>query len=65
MNGLMKIIGEMLYKETLKIIEISKDTRVNTIETTGNLVQAIKQRNAERAKELMGKHIRNVRVSLE
>jgi GntR family transcriptional repressor for pyruvate dehydrogenase complex len=65
MNGLMKIIGEMLYKETLKIIEISKDTRVNTIETTRYLVQAIKQRNAERAKELMGKHIRNVRVSLE
>ena len=65
MNGLMKIIGEMLYKETLKIIEISKDTRVNTIETTRHLVQAIKQRNAERAKELMGKHIRNVRVSLE
>jgi len=65
MSGLMKIIGEMLYKETLKIIEISKDTRVNTIETTRNLVQAIKQRNAERAKELMGKHIRNVKVSLE
>jgi len=65
MNGLMKIIGEMLYKETQKIIEISKDTRVNTIETTGNLVQAIKQRNAEQAKELMSKHIRNIRVSLE
>ena len=65
MNGLMKIIGEMLYKETQKIIEISKDTRVNTIETTRNLVQAIKQRNAEQAKELMSKHIRNIRVSLE
>jgi len=65
MNGLMKIIGEMLYKETRKIIEISKDTRVNTIETTRNLVQAIKQRNAEQAKELMSKHIRNIRVSLE
>jgi len=65
MNGLMKIIGEMLYKETRKIIEISKDTRVNTIETTRNLVQAIKQRNAEQAKEWMSKHIRNIRVSLE
>jgi GntR family transcriptional repressor for pyruvate dehydrogenase complex len=43
MNGLMKIIGEMLYKETQKIIEISKDTRENTIKTTRNLVQAIKQ----------------------
>jgi len=65
MNGLMKIIGEMLYKETQKIIEISKDTRVNTIETTGNLVQAIKQRNAKQAKEWMSKHIRNIRASLE
>ena len=65
MNGLMKIIGEMLYKETQKIIEISKDTRVNTIEITRNLVQAIKQRNAEQAKEWMSKHIRNIRASLE
>lgn len=65
MNGIMKIIVEMLYKETQKIIEISKDTRVNTIETTRNLVQAIKQRNAEQAKELMSEHIRNIRASLE
>ena len=65
MNGLMKIIGEMLYKETKKIIKISKDTKVNTIETTGNLVQAIKQRNAEQAKEWMSKHIRNIKASLQ
>ena len=65
MNGLMKIIGEMLYKETEKIIEMSKDTRNNTIETIKNLVQAIKKRNAEQAKELMSKHIRDIRASLE
>lgn len=65
MNGLMKIIVEMLYKETHKIIKISKNTRVNTIETTRNLIQAIKQRNAEQAKEWMSKHIRNIRASLE
>jgi len=65
MDGLMKIIGEMLYKETEKIIEMSNDTRVNTIETTRNLVQAIKQRDAEQAKEWMSKHIRNIKVSLE
>jgi len=65
MNGLMKIIGEMLYKETEKIIEMSRDTRENTIETTRYLVQAIKQGNAEQAKELMSKHIRNIRVSLK
>lgn len=65
MNGLMKIIGEMLYKETQKIIEISENTRENTIETTRDLVQAIKKGNAEQAKELMSKHIRNIRASLE
>jgi len=65
MNGLMKIIGEMLYKETQRIIGMSGYTRVNTIETTGNLVQAIKKRNAEQAKELMSEHIRNIRASLE
>lgn len=65
MNGLMKIIGEMLYKETQKIIEISGDTKENTIETTGELVQAIKKRNAEQAKELMSEHIRNIKASLE
>lgn len=65
MNGLMKIIGEMLYKETQRIIGISRYTRENTIETTRSLVQAIKQRNTEKAKELMSKHIRDIRVSLE
>jgi len=65
MNGLMKIIGEMLYKETQRIIGISRYTRENTIETTRSLVQAIKQRNAKQAKGWMSKHIRNVRVSLK
>ena len=65
MNGLMKIIGEMLYKETQRIIGISRYTRENTIETTRELVQAIKKRNAERAGELMSEHITNIRVSLE
>ena len=65
MNGLMKIIGEMLYKETQRIIGISGYTRENTIKTTRNLVQAIKKRNAEQAKELMSEHIRNIRVFLE
>jgi GntR family transcriptional regulator, transcriptional repressor for pyruvate dehydrogenase complex len=65
MHRLMKIIGELLYKETQKIIEISKDTREKTIEITRELVQAIKQRNANQARELMSKHISNVRVNLE
>ncbi|HUS49673.1 MAG TPA: FadR/GntR family transcriptional regulator [Candidatus Paceibacterota bacterium] len=65
MYGLMKIIGEMLYKETQRIIGRSRYTKENTIENTRNLVQAIKQRDAEKAKELMGEHIRDVKVSLE
>lgn len=65
MNKLMKIIGEMLYKETEKIIEMSKGTRNDTIETIKNLVQAIKERNADQAKELMIEHIMYIRVSLE
>jgi GntR family transcriptional repressor for pyruvate dehydrogenase complex len=65
MYGLMKIIGEMLYKETNRIIGKSRYTKENTIETTRDLVQAIKQRDAEKAKELMGEHIRDVKVSLE
>jgi GntR family transcriptional repressor for pyruvate dehydrogenase complex len=65
MNGLMKIIGEMLYKETQRIIGISRYTRENTIETARDLVQAIKKRNAKKAKELMSEHIRNIRASLE
>lgn len=64
MNGFMKIIGEMLYKETQKIIEISRDTRENNIGTIRDLVQAIKQRNADQAKEFMVKHIKSVKVSL-
>ena len=65
MNRFMKIIGEMLYKETAKIIETSRDTRENTIETTRYLVQAIKHRNANQARELKSKHIMNIRVSLK
>jgi len=65
MNGLMKIIGEMLYKETQKITEKSKYTKEDTIENTRNLIQAVKQRNAEQAKELMGKHIGNIRETLK
>jgi len=64
MNGLMKIIGEMLYKETWKIIEGSKNVRENNIETIKDLVKAIKQRNGNKAKEVMVKHIRDVKVSL-
>jgi len=64
MNGFMKIIGEMLYKETQKIIEGSKNIRENNIETIKGLVQAIKQRNGDKAKKVMIKHIRDIKASL-
>ncbi|MCK4241121.1 MAG: FadR family transcriptional regulator [Candidatus Atribacteria bacterium] len=57
MNGLMKIIGEMLYKENQKIIDFSKDTRNYTIKTIYNLVKAIKERNSDDAKKWMIEHI--------
>jgi len=57
MNGLMKIIGEMLYKETRRIIDFSKDTRNYTIKTIYNLVKAIKERNSDDAKKWMIEHI--------
>jgi len=65
MSGLMKIITEMLYKETRKIISVSKYTRKNTIEITRKLVRAIKQRNALEAKKLMADHIRDIKTSLK
>jgi GntR family transcriptional repressor for pyruvate dehydrogenase complex len=64
MNGLMNIIGEMIYKETVRLIEVTRDARENNINNFRSIVQAIKQRNAEQAKELMVEHIRNIKVSL-
>ena len=60
MNALMNIIGELIYKEIHKIAEISQYIRETSIEETRGLAQAIKQRDAEKAKKLMGEHIRNV-----
>jgi len=65
MDFFMKIFGEMMYKETQKLIEDSKKTREQSIKTTYKLVQAIKERNEDKAKELMGEHIRNIKISLE
>jgi len=70
MNGLMKIMGEMVYKETYKIIEASKiinaskDSMENYIKDMRDLAQAIKQRNANKAKEMMIKHIKDIKVIL-
>lgn len=56
-DTIMKIFVEMLYKETQKMIEHSKDTKDKTIKLTYELVQAIKEHDGDRAKKLMSKHI--------
>jgi len=65
MDGLMKIIGEMLYKETEKIIDLSKDTKEYTIKNLCNLVKAIRERKPDEAKKWMIEHIRSIKLSLK
>jgi len=65
MNKLMKIVGEMLYKETEKIIDFSKHTRNYTIKTIYNLVKAIKEGNSDDAKKWMIEHIESKRIFLK
>jgi DNA-binding FadR family transcriptional regulator len=65
MNSIMKIIGEMLYRETQKIIDLSKDTKEYTIKTTYNLVKAIREGNPDEAKNFMIEHIRSIKLSLK
>lgn len=65
MDSLMKIIGEMLYKETEKIIDLSKNTKEHTMKTTYNLVKAIRERNPDEAKKWMIEHIRSIKLSLK
>lgn len=65
MDSFMKIIGEMLYKETGKIIGLSKNTKEHTIKTTYNLVKAIRERKPDEAKKWMIEHIRSIKLSLK
>jgi len=59
----MKIIGEILYKETEKIIDLSKDTKEYTIKILCNLVKAIKEEKPDEAKKWMTEHIRSIKLS--
>jgi len=65
MDSFMKIIGEMLYKETEKIIYFSKDTKEYTIKILYNLVKTIRERKPDEAKKWMIKHIRSIKLSLK
>lgn len=65
MNTLMKVFGELLHKETHKIVEHSKNTKSRSIKTTKTLVEAIKNRDPEKASEMMEKHIQIIEDSIK
>jgi GntR family transcriptional repressor for pyruvate dehydrogenase complex len=64
-NGIMKIIGELIYKETQSILEASIEFRERNLDNIKDLVQAIKERDAEKAKQLMVNHFAIIKSSLE
>ena len=65
MNTLMKVFGAMLHRETNQITQESVRTKEKTIEITGRLVEAMMNREADKAKELMLEHIRLVKKAVE
>lgn len=65
MNTLMKVFGEMLHKETHQITQESIRIKEKTIDVTGKLVNAISNREEEKAKKLMLEHIRIVKKAVE
>ena len=65
MNALMKVFGEMLHKETNEIVEHSINTRDRTLEITEKLVEALKNRESEKAKQLMISHMQVIEKSIE
>jgi len=64
LNGIMKIIGELIYKETQPILEASMEFQERNLKNIKDLVQAIKERDAIKAKQLMIEHISNIKSSL-
>ncbi len=65
MNTLMKVFGELLHNETHKIIELSRSTKDRSIETINELVEAIKDRNPEKAGQMMKEHITMIEDFIE
>ena len=57
MNTLIKVFGEILHKETNNFIQESTQTREKTVEITEKMIEAIKNRDASKAKKLMIEHI--------
>jgi len=65
MNTLMEILGGLLHKETSKIIKYSETTKDDTINITKKLLDALRNRDSERAKELMIKHLRVIDILIK
>lgn len=63
MKTLMKVFGDILHKETNKIIKHSLETREETIKITQKIVEAIINREDIKAKELMIKHVKVLKIN--
>ncbi len=65
MNCLMRIFGELLHKETNRIVELSVGIKDSIVSVSYDIVQAINNKQAEEAKELMVKHLSIVESSID
>jgi GntR family transcriptional regulator, transcriptional repressor for pyruvate dehydrogenase complex len=65
MNTLMNILGGLLHKETSKIIKYSETTKDDTIRITEKLIMAFRNRDSEKAKELMIEHLKVINRIIE
>jgi len=61
----MTIFGELLHRKTSKIMDFTKKTKDQTMLTTANLLEVIKERNSEDAKKIMIQHLKIYRILFE
>jgi len=57
MNTLMKVFGEMLHQQTRDIVKLSVSIKERIIELSAGLVNAIKNRDPRKARQLMIEHL--------
>ena len=65
MNCLMRIFGELLHKETNRIVELSVGIKDSIVSVSYDIVQAINNKESEKAKELMVEHLSIVESSID
>ena len=63
MNILMNIFGELLHHETNKIRDFTGKSKQRTITITTKIVDAIKKRDSEGAKEFMIEHLKTAKAT--